>query len=264
MKRFSRLSFILLSILLLVAFFFPAQTVTAHGGFVIDSGEIENYEWAASIFPYPVPVGATVLSILLFDKTSGTPAMDLTGEVYLAEPGDTSPCCQPGVHRGPFPLTSDHKLYPGDYTAFIPVDVAGRWQVLFKMKSPAGDYGIVTGFDAIPYGDGSQPVDKPAIATQVAIAFTAAATASAQSAAVGDASAAAQPSSPLAQAASPLAQPAAQSVQSTTLTSVTPVPDAVAAPPSGNNRTLLLVGGLGLVVVLGVVAMMMMGGRKSE
>ncbi|MFN8444943.1 MAG: hypothetical protein U0175_29425 [Caldilineaceae bacterium] len=264
MKRFSRLSFILLSILLLGTFFFPAQTVTAHGGFVIDSGEVDNYEWAASIFPYPVPVGATVLSILLFDKTNGTPAMDLTGEVYLAEPGDTRPCCQPGVHRGPFPLTSDQKLYPGDYTTFIPVDIAGRWQVLFKMKSSTGEYGVVTGFDAVPYGDGSQPVDKPAIATQVAIAFSAAATASAQSAGSGDASVAAQPGSPLAQAASPLAQPAAQIVQSTTLSSTAPVADNVTTTQPGSNRTLLLVGGLGLVVVLGVVAMMMMGGRKSE
>lgn len=257
MKRFSRLIFILVSILLLGTLFFPAQTVTAHGGFVIDSGEIDNYEWAASIFPYPVPVGATVLSMLLFDKTSGTPAMDLTGEVYLAEPGDTRPCCQPGVHRGPFPLTSDQKLYPGDYTTFIPVDVAGRWQVLFKMKSATGEYGIVTGFDAVPYGDGTQPVDKPAIATQVAIAFSAAATASAQS----DAS---QPTSPLAQVASPLAQPAAQAVQSTTLDNTTPITDSAPTAQPGNNRTLLLMGGLGLVVVLGVVAMMMMGGRKSE
>lgn len=266
MKRFTRLMFAVLSILLLVTYLAPTQTATAHGGFVIDSGEIDNYEWAVSIFPYPVPVGATVLSILLYDKTNGTPAMDLSGEIYMAEPGDTRPCCDPAIHRGPFPLTSDQNLYPGDYTAFIPVDAAGRWQVLFKMKSPNGDYGIVSGFDAVPYGDGSQPVDKPAIATQVAIAFSAAATASAQSAGTVNTLGTPQPVSPLAQAVSPLAQPNGQvaPLNGPALQTTPATASATDPQQSGNNRTLLLAGGLGLVVLLGVVGMMMMGGRKNE
>ena len=275
MKRFTRLTFTLLIVVMMAVLLFPAASVRAHGGFVLESGEIENYEWAVSIFPYPVTTGATVLSILLFDKTTGAPAMDFTGEVYLAEPGDTRQCCEPGVHRGPFMLTTDHTLYPGDYTTFIPVDVAGRWQILFKMKSSSGEYGIVSGFDAIPFGDGSQPVDKPAISTQVAIAFAAASTASAQRVAIANPLVTPQPVSPLAQSASPLAQPAFPLIESVTQSDSAAQPASTVAgnpaPPTspatattGLNRTFLLIGGLAIVVILGVLAMMLLGGRKEN
>ena len=67
----------ILTIFLLIVLLLPARLVRAHGGFVIDSGASDTYEWVVSIFPYPVPVGATVISILLFEKTMGIPAMDM-------------------------------------------------------------------------------------------------------------------------------------------------------------------------------------------
>lgn len=269
MKHLRQSSLAMLAVVM-IALLLPGQSASAHGGFVIDSGEIENYEWAVSIFPYPVATGATVLSILLFDKSTNAPATDLSGEVYLAEPGDTRPCCEPGVARGPFLLTSDPELWPGDYTTFIPVDAAGRWQVLFKMKTPSGEYGIVTGFDAIPYGDGSQPVDKAAIATQVSIAFAAAATASAQRVAMANPLSTPQPQSPLAQSASPLAAPNTPEFSDSPLTlpivveSNSPASVENSSAPTTINSTLLIGGGLGLVVIIGVGAMMLMGGRKEE
>lgn len=257
-----------LTVLVVLLNLLPTQPARAHGGFVIESGEIDQYSWAVSIFPYPVSPGATVTSILIYDKVAGRSAIDLKGEVYMADPDSSEPCCKPDVHRGPYPLIADHTLYPGDYTAFLPIDKAGKWQIQFVMESPTSKYGFVASIDVqAPLQEGV--IDVQALETQVRTASEAAAASAAQNAA----KASAQPNSPLAAGdvaagtipVSPLSDPnatltaiAAMAPQATTV----PIDTQPANSPAGNSN-LLLFGGLALVVVIGVVVTMMFGGKKA-
>ncbi len=259
---------LLLTILSAILGLLPTQSARAHGGFVIESGEIDNYSWAVSIFPYPVSPGASVTSILIYDKAAGRSAIDLKGEVYLADPDSSEPCCQPGVHHGPYPLIADHTLYPGDYTAFLPIDKAGRWQIQFVMESPAGKYGFVASIDVQELLQGGQ-VDMAALETQVEMASKAAAASAAQNAA----KAAEQPSSPLAAGdgaagsipISPLSDPNATLTALAALApqaTIVPIDNQPPAAPTSNSN-LLIFGGLGLIVVIGVVVAMMFGNKKA-
>ena len=115
----------MLSLLCIGGALLAAQGVRAHGGVMIQTGTLENYEYLVQIYPYPPQVGVGVLSLFMFDFAANKPATEFNGEVYLAPPGSSEPCCQPGVHRGPYQLYTDPVMYPGDNTTYVPLDAPG-------------------------------------------------------------------------------------------------------------------------------------------
>jgi hypothetical protein len=142
--------------------------VQAHGGVVIETGAVDHYEWLIQVYPYPAQPGVGVLTIFIFDNQAERPAMDFTGTLYLVAPGDPEPCCQPGIHRGPYELYTDPVVYPGDYTTYVPLDRTGEWQLHFRMQLPSAEYEMVA---KLPVAEvaGVGPVDVAAIATQAAL-----------------------------------------------------------------------------------------------
>ncbi len=107
-----------------------------HGGVTIDAGYTETYEWLVALGPYPVISGEAIVTLNVFDVDTAEPVTDLDVSILLAPPG-SAPCCDPSQHRGPIPLTTDPIIFPGDYSATVPFDVAGTWTIEFT-ASPAG------------------------------------------------------------------------------------------------------------------------------
>jgi hypothetical protein len=190
--------------------------VQAHGGVVIDTGSVDHYEWLIQVYPYPAQPGVGVLTIFIFDIQAGRPAMGFTGALYLAAPGDPTPCCQAGVHHGPYELYTDPVVYPGDYTTYVPLDRAGEWQLHFRMQLPSAEYEMVAPL-SVEEVAGAAPVDVAAIATQAALMSQVAA--GMQQASMGQ--------SPL---ATPM--PGATSPLTLALSSPLPAPGALAAAAS--------------------------------
>lgn len=145
-----------------------APPAEAHGGVVIATGSVDHYEWLIQVYPYPAQPGVGVLSLFLFDVQLGKPALDFTGELYLVAPGTPPECCQPGIHRGPYPLYTDPVVYPGDYTTYAPLDLPGEWQLHFRVQLPPAEYEMVAPL-AVEEVAGAAPVDVAAIATQAAL-----------------------------------------------------------------------------------------------
>ena len=140
----------------------------AHGGVMLKSGSFGSYEWLVQIYPYPPDPGVGVITLFVFDVEARAPVTDLVGEVLIAPPGDPTPCCEVGRHRGPFALYTDEIVYPGDYTTYLPLDEPGEWQAKFVVNSPTHWFEVLVSIpvDVAPPG---KVIDPPAIATQAAI-----------------------------------------------------------------------------------------------
>lgn len=112
--------------LLLVTFVTP-QRVRAHGGVIIDSGFSSHFEWLASINPYPVTTGEAIITLLVYNITNYEPVNDLQVTLYMMGPDVVPP--GDGVK-----LAIDPAIYPGDYSANIPLERAGEWQFRFVVE----------------------------------------------------------------------------------------------------------------------------------
>ena len=157
--------------------FAPAH---AHGGVIVDSGVTEQYEWLIAINPYPVPIGESLIGVLVYDINTFEPIDGLTGELYLTPPDGPETCCQPGVHRGPIDLINDPTQFPGDYWNAALFDELGEWRLHFFIMSDELTTEISSTLEVtLLEGEG---VEMPIIATPQTISETIAATV--QSAAV--------------------------------------------------------------------------------
>jgi hypothetical protein len=242
----------------------PAQ-VTAHGGVAIDTGVTGKYEWLVSIMPYPTFPGAAAVSLLIFDIDLGVPAQNFTGAGYVAAPNDPQPCCQPDLHLGPLPLVIDPVLYPGDYTVYAPLDATGSWEMQFVMERGEERLTVNTTIE-VETQPGAPPVDKTAIATQVAMLNAAAAmTGGFGQSPLTTGAPITQPISPLAQPVSPLDVGLGTPLALVASTPTTPIStnSAPATTLVSVNRTWLIWGGLVVVVILGVL-LSMARGRSQE
>jgi hypothetical protein len=147
------------------------RTAQAHGGVVIQTGSFEQYEWLVQVYPFPAPPGVVVVTFFLFDYNQGGPAMDFTGELHLGAPSDTVACCEATAHGGPYPLLTDPVIYPGDYTAYVPLTESGTWQLRFVLESPTTAFEQIVELEIQP---ATTPPNVNAIATQAATMNTAA------------------------------------------------------------------------------------------
>ncbi|MEZ4734924.1 MAG: hypothetical protein R3E79_48135 [Caldilineaceae bacterium] len=129
--------------LLLLPGMVSSRPVAAHGGVVIDSGFTDDFEWLVSIDPYPLSVGQATITLLVFDLTTYEPVNDLQVALALAAPGTTRPCCTPAELSEPIPLTIDPEIYPGDYSAVIPLDQKGDWAMQFVVEGGARSFTVV-------------------------------------------------------------------------------------------------------------------------
>lgn len=231
-----------------------AGQVQAHGAMVIDSGTVQPYAWTLSVSPYPIVPGPTSLSLLVFDNQSNSIVSNLEGEVYLAAPHSTEPCCKQGIHAGPFPLLTEPFQFPGDYVAYVPIDAVGPWTAQFQLKAPDHTFSITSKVDVIADGSAG-PINAAMIAEQVAqlTKYTAQQIAKAAKASV----ALAYTSTVTANTVSPLVSvlptpppsPLATPVNTATSPPTAPTP---ATGGSSNNLTWLVAVAVGIVIVAGV------------
>ncbi len=112
---------------LLLATFVMQQRVRAHGGVIIDSGFSSHFEWLASINPYPVTTGEATITLLVYNIINYEPVNDLQVTLYMMGPDAVPP--GDGVK-----LAIDPAIYPGDYSANIPLERAGEWQFRFVVE----------------------------------------------------------------------------------------------------------------------------------
>jgi len=140
------LRFAVMGLLLLMGIGSP-RPVAAHGGVVIDSGFTDDFEWLVSIDPYPLSVGQATITLLVFDLTTYEPVNNLQVALALAAPGTTRPCCNPAELSEPIPLTIDPQIYPGDYSAVIPLDQAGAWAMQFMVDGGNRSFTVVVPAD---------------------------------------------------------------------------------------------------------------------
>lgn len=121
-----------LAIALLFYIIAGSQVARAHGGVVIDTGFTPHFEWLVSINPYPVTTGEATITLLVFDATTYGPVNDLRVMLYSTQPG--APQSAPGERSDGVNLTIDPAIYPGDYSANIPLDQAGEWRLQFVVE----------------------------------------------------------------------------------------------------------------------------------
>ncbi|NJN82915.1 MAG: hypothetical protein HC802_11975 [Caldilineaceae bacterium] len=126
--------------LLLVYIVSGARSAQAHGGVIIDNGVTDDYEWLAVVSPYPVSVGETMLTLLVYDLNTAAPIDGLESEVLLRRPGDPSPCCNPSQHLGPYALLAEPEQFPGDYSAALSFGEMGDWEALFEVRAGAKSF----------------------------------------------------------------------------------------------------------------------------
>jgi hypothetical protein len=235
-----------------------AEGTQAHGAIVIDSGSVEAYAWTLSVSPYPITPGPTSLSLLVFNNQSNSIVSNLEGEVYLAAPNSTEPCCKRGVHVGPFPLLTEPFQFPGDYIAYVPIDVVGPWTAQFQLKSPEQSFAITSKMQVVA-DEGNGPINAAMIAEEVAqlTKYTAQQLTEVAKASVALAytsTATANTVSPLVSVLptplpSPLATPAD--------TATSQAPPAPTPPPAGNGSNWVWLVGVGIVLVVGIGAFLM-------
>lgn len=149
-----------------------ARPATAHGGVVIDSGFTNYFEWLVSIDPYPLSTGQATITLLVFDLTTYDPVNDLQVTLYRAAPGTTRPCCNPAELSPPIPLTIDPQLYPGDYSAVIPLDQAGDWALQFVVEGGERSFTVVVEAPVVaaPAGQSAPTVTPDVAATATVFA----------------------------------------------------------------------------------------------
>ncbi len=191
-KRWQR-DCVLLLCFILLALALSTRTSSAHGGVLIDSGFTPHFEWLVSIDPYPIRTGQALITLLVFDVSNYNPVNDLQVQVAQAAPGTTRPCCNPDELSEPTTLVVDPTLYPGDYSAVIPLDQPGDWALQFVVDAGERSFTIV-----VPVAVAAAPPGQEAVVS-LTPDVNATATVFAQNVA-----AARQQNSPLAGANSPL------------------------------------------------------------
>ncbi len=129
--------------LLLLALTLSTRPTAAHGGVVIDSGFTPHVEWLVSIDPYPIRTGQALITLLVFDLADYKPVNDLKVQVAQAAPGTARPCCNPAELSDPITMVIDPALYPGDYSAVIPLEQAGEWALQFVVEGGERSFTIV-------------------------------------------------------------------------------------------------------------------------
>lgn len=132
-NRLFRISSLLAIVALLALFPWPNQTVSAHGGVIIDGGTTEHYEWIAMASPFPVTPGETILTVLIYDINTYAPIDGLVPSLELAPPDAPRPCCTGDDTLGPLALLVDPVLYPGDYSNITLLLQEGTWQGKFTI-----------------------------------------------------------------------------------------------------------------------------------
>ncbi|MCB0091231.1 MAG: hypothetical protein KDE54_25230 [Caldilineaceae bacterium] len=126
----------------------PAQ---AHGGVVVAGDLTAKYEWLIQVSPYPVTTpGETFVSLVVYDIKTYQPINGLTVEAYLAPPGSTELCCQPGRDLGPIDILIDSEQYPGDYSILYDFTPVGQWSGLFIVKDEDGEWTAPFTFLVLP------------------------------------------------------------------------------------------------------------------
>lgn len=148
---------------LLLATFIMPQSVRAHGGVIIDSGFTSHFEWLASINPYPVTTGEATITLLVFDLTNYDPVNDLEVTLQVTGPGTAANQAEDGIK-----LLIDPAIYPGDYSANIPLDQPGEWQLRFVVEG--GDRSFTV---TVPVTVAAAPAAAPGAATTPDLAATA-------------------------------------------------------------------------------------------
>lgn len=143
---------LLFCVSIVVGSFYPIGTAQAHGGVIIDSGATELYEWLVAVSPYPVAAGETVITLLVYDVETYAPIDGLTAELYLASPGSPQPCCTAEHHIGPVLLQAQPALYPGDYSATVPLNQMGDWQMQFRVAGADAELKLVVPVEVGPPG----------------------------------------------------------------------------------------------------------------
>ncbi len=154
----------------------PMLRPLAHGGVVIDAGFTDAYEWLVALGPYPVTSGEAVVTLNVFDVDTGEPIRYLDATILLAPPG-SSPCCDASQHLGPVPLTTDPIAFPGDYSAIVPFDTAGKWAIQFTAAPTAQSaraqmLQVIVEFEVEARGDATAlpPLGTPNAATATTFA----------------------------------------------------------------------------------------------
>lgn len=132
-NRLFRISSLLAIVVLLTLFPWQTQTVSAHGGVIIDGGTTEHYEWIAMASPFPVTPGETILTVLIYDINTYAPIDGLIPTLELAPPDAPRPCCSGDNTLGPLALLVDPVLYPGDYSNITLLLQEGTWQGKFTI-----------------------------------------------------------------------------------------------------------------------------------
>jgi len=174
---------------LMVATFVMPQRLRAHGGVIIDSGFTSHFEWLASINPYPVTTGEATITLLVFDLTNYDPVNDLEVTLQVTGPGTAANQAEDGIK-----LLIDPAIYPGDYSANIPLDEPGEWQLRFVVEGGDRSFAVT-----VPVTVAAAPAVAPGAETTPDLAATA--TVFAQNVQV-----ARQQNSPLSAQVSPLAR----------------------------------------------------------
>ncbi len=128
---------------MLLALAVSTRTSSAHGGVVIDSGFTPHFEWLVSIDPYPIRTGQALITLLVFDLADYKPVNDLQVQIAQAAPGTTRPCCTPTELSEPITLVIDPALYPGDYSAVIPLEQPGEWALQFIVYAGERSFTII-------------------------------------------------------------------------------------------------------------------------
>jgi hypothetical protein len=144
-----RSSYLVVLALLVFWATWPVNPADAHGGSIIANDFTTDYEWLVAINPYPVTLGATVITLLVYDTQTFGPVTDMQVELYLAPPNRSTPCCEPGVHLGPLRLETNPDLFPGDYSTTIDINQAGEWQAKFIGKHQRAPLEVTIPFVAL-------------------------------------------------------------------------------------------------------------------
>ncbi len=158
MSRFYRYLWIVLLVAILVPTLFGTQDIHAHGGVIIDSGFTPHFEWLVSIDPYPIRTGQALVTLLVFDLDNYNPVNDLQVQLAQAAPGTTRPCCDADELSEPLTLMIDPAIYPGDYSAIIPLDQAGDWALQFTVEGGDRSFTII-----VPVAVAASPPGQEAV-----------------------------------------------------------------------------------------------------
>ncbi|MEZ4713666.1 MAG: hypothetical protein R3A44_41140 [Caldilineaceae bacterium] len=128
-----------------------APPVQAHGGVIVAGDLTEKYEWLIQVSPYPVTTpGETYVSLVIYDIKTYQPINGLSVEAYLAPPGSTELCCEPGRDLGPIEILVDPEQYPGDYSILYDFSPIGQWNGVFIVEDEDGEWKAPFSFLVLP------------------------------------------------------------------------------------------------------------------